>query len=425
MSRDTWKNWSGSVSANPQKIARPSDEAALIEVVKTAPGPIRVAGSGHSFTPLVASEGTIVDLSAISGLIRHDAANLTATVGAGTKLGDLTRLVYEIGQGMPNMGDIDKQAIGGALGTATHGSGPALGAYHTQLTQMRLVDGKGQIRKYSNETSRDLIEATGVVLGSFGILTEVTLQNIPSYKLHKRRDVTPIGDMLANFEHFMLGHRSAEFYFIPFSGHAMGLTCDLSDEAVSVRPPEEDEDGIATLKMLRNWLQWFPWARRKLIGSALAKIPPENYVQDWLNVYTSDRVQKFNEMEYHLPFEEGAKALREIIDLSETHFPEVYFPMEVRTVAPDTFWLSPFYKRLTCSIAVHHDAAESPIAFTQACETIFRKYGGRPHWGKMHNLKASDFAALYPRWHDAMSVRRDIDPDGRFISPYLKQVFGL
>jgi FAD-linked oxidoreductase len=373
----------------------------------------------------VASDGTIVDLSALSGLVRHDPSTHRATIGTGTKIGDLTKLLYGVGQGLPNMGDIDKQTIGGALGTATHGSGQTLGAYHTQLTHIKMVDGKGDVREFSNETSREWIEATGVALGAFGIFTEVTMQNMASYRLHKKRDVTPIGDMLANFEHFMLGHRSAEFYFIPFSGHAMGLTCDLSDEPVTIRPPEADEDGIATLKMLRNWLTWFPWARRKLIGSALAKVPPEDYVQDWLNVYTSDRVQKFNEMEYHLPFEEGAKALKEIIDLSEKHFPEVYFPMEVRSVAPDNFWLSPFYKRLTCSIAVHHDAAENPVTFTRACEAIFRKYGGRPHWGKMHNLRAPDFAALYPRWNDAMTVRREIDPDERFISPYLKQVFGL
>jgi FAD/FMN-containing dehydrogenase len=176
---------------------------------------------------------------------------------------------------------------------------------------------------------------------------------------------------------------------------------------------------------LRNWLKRWPWLRRRLIGSAFAKIPSEDYVADWLNVYASERNVKFNEMEYHLPIEEGAKALREIIALAENKFPEVYFPVEVRVVAPDDIWLSPFYQRPTASIAIHHDALEDPLPYFAAAEPIFRKYGGRPHWGKMHNLKAADLAAIYPRWKDAMDWRREMDPDNRFVTPYMAQLLGV
>jgi FAD-linked oxidoreductase len=223
----------------------------------------------------------------------------------------------------------------------------------------------------------------------------------------------------------MQAHRSAEFYFIPFSGSAMFLASDITDEPVTARPPEDDEDGLKTLKTLRNTLRYIPWARRKLIGSAMRRLPREDYVEDWLNVYTSDRRTRFNEMEYHLPLEEGPKALAEIITLTEKHFPEVYFPMEVRTVAPDDYWLSPFYHRPTCSIAIHHDAAENPLAYQRAAEPIFRRYGGRPHWGKMHSLTAAELSRLYPRWKDAMDVRRDIDPDNRFVTPYIARLIGL
>lgn len=419
-----WSNWSGSVQSRPKAIEAPRTIEALSEVIKSAPGPIRIAGSGHSFTPLVESDGTILDLSAFSGLSAHDPTSLTATVGAGTKLADLTRLLHDVGQGLPNMGDIDKQALGGALGTATHGTGPQLGAYHTQLQGMTFVDGRGAVRALTEEADADMIRATGVALGAFGALTEVTIQNIATYRLHKRRWSMPIGDMLADFDSFYSGCRSAEFYFIPFSGHALCLASDITGAPVSTRPPEEDEDGIATLRMARNFTSWFPWLRRTLIGNALGKLPDEDYVEDWLKVYTSERQTRFNEMEYHLPYEEGPKALAEIITLAEKHFPEVYFPMEVRSVKADDFWLSPFYQRKTCSIAIHHDAKQDPKAFFAAAEPIFRKYGGRPHWGKMHSLTADDFAAIYPRWKDAMEVRRDIDPDNRFMSPYLTRILG-
>lgn len=418
-------NWSGLVTASPKEIATPVDAGELAELVRTAPGPLRVAGAGHSFTPLVQSEGTIVSLEKIEGLVSHDAANNRARVRAGTRLGALMHILQDIGQGLPNMGDIDKQAIGGALGTATHGSGPTLGAYHTQLEAVQLVDGQGKLREFSRAGDQDMIHATGVALGSFGVLTEVTMNNIATYRLRRRKWVLPIGDMLKNFDTMMAAHRSAEFYYIPFSDYVQFIASDFSEAPTMPRPTEDDEEGLATLRRLRTVLRWLPSLRRALIRGAVRKVPSEDYVQDWLNVYASDRRTKFNEMEYHLPYEEGPKALAEIVALTEKHFPEVYFPMEVRSVAPDEFWLSPFYKRLTCSIAIHHDAANDPLPFMRAAEPIFRKYGGRPHWGKMHSLKAADFKKLYPRWDEAMAVRRDIDPDNRFVSPYMAGLFGI
>ncbi|PBB91555.1 oxidoreductase [Mesorhizobium sp. WSM3864] len=422
---NAWSNWSGFVNAAPKLIATPADVGELADLVRSAPGPLRVAGAGHSFTPLVQSDGTIISLAKIEGLVSHDAAANRARVRAGTRLGALMHILQDIGQGLPNMGDIDKQAIGGALGTATHGSGPTLGAYHTQLEAVQFVDGQGKLREYSRAGDQDMIHATGVALGAYGVLTEVTMNNIPTYRLRRRKWVLPIGDMLRDFETMMAAHRSAEFYYIPFSGHAQFIASDLSDARPSPRPTEDDEESLATLRKLRTVLRWLPALRRALIKGAVKKVPAEDYVQDWLNVYASDRRTKFNEMEYHLPYEDGPKALAEIIALSEKHFPEVYFPMEVRSVAPDEFWLSPFHRRLTCSIAIHHDVANDPLPFMRAAEPIFRKYGGRPHWGKMHSLTAADFKKLYPRWDDAMAVRRDIDPGNRFVSPYMAGLFGI
>ena len=65
-----WSNWSGFVKAAPKLIATPADAGELAELVRSAPVPLRVAGAGHSFTPLVQSDGTIVSLEKIEGLIR-------------------------------------------------------------------------------------------------------------------------------------------------------------------------------------------------------------------------------------------------------------------------------------------------------------------------------------------------------------------
>ena len=55
-------------------------------------------------------------------------------------------------------------------------------------------------------------------------------------------------------------------------------------------------------------------------------------------------------------------------------------------------------------------------------EPILRRHDGRPHWGKLHSLVARDLAPLYPRWSEAMKVRRMLDPAGRLLNPYLKRL---
>jgi FAD-linked oxidoreductase len=423
--QEHWQNWSGCVSANPLSLRQPTELAELGDLIKSSPGPVRFVGTGHSFTPLVQSQGTILSLGNFDALVSHNPAALQARVGAGVEIGALTGKLHRIGQALPNMGDINKQTFGGALGTSTHGSGISLGAYPTQLRAMQIVDGRGAVREFNSGNNADEMAAMGASLGAFGAVTEVTIQNMLPYRLHRRRWAQSITEVLDQFEQMMTAHRSAEFFYIPFSGQAVFLSSDITDAPLSTRPPERDDDGLVTLRRLRTFLLRFPWLRAKLIGSALSRLAGEDYVGEWLDVYASERNVKFNEMEYHVPFEEGATTVRKIIALLEKEFPQVYWPIEVRLVAPDDIWLSPFYKRASCSIAIHHDPAEDPQPYFKAAEKIFLAHGGRPHWGKMHNLTARELSALYPRWTDAMAVRREMDPDNRFVTPYMAGLLGI
>lgn len=142
----------------------------------------------------------------------------------------------------------------------------------------------------------------------------------------------------------------------------------------------------------------------------------------WEN-YASERNVRFNEMEYHLPRENMAKAFREIRELVETKFPEVFFPFEVRYIKSDDIWLSPFYKRETCSIAVHRYYKEDYKPLFKAVEPILRKYHGRPHWGKLNTMTAQDLKGHYKNWQAFKDIRQQYDPNGKFLNSYLEQIF--
>ena len=54
--------------------------------------------------------------------------------------------------------------------------------------------------------------------------------------------------------------------------------------------------------------------------------------------------------------------------------------------------------------------------------SIMRAAGGRPHWGKMHSLTARELRDLYPRFNDFVKLRQQMDPQGRFLSPYCREL---
>ncbi len=57
-------------------------------------------------------------------------------------------------------------------------------------------------------------------------------------------------------------------------------------------------------------------------------------------------------------------------------------------------------------------------------EAIMRKYEGRPHWAKMHNMNQEDLRNLYPKLPDFLAIREELDPNGMFMNDYLEEKLG-
>lgn len=421
-----WRNWSGYQGCLPGRRVAPESLDALAELLRSAPGPIRPVGAGHSFTPLVPTEGTIVSLRHFEGLRAHDAAALTATFGAGTKLGQLGGPLTGIDQALPNMPDIDEQSLAGAIATGTHGTGQKLGALHSFVTELKLLTPRGELLACSATQRPDVFAAARVSLGSLGVITEVTLRNVPSHNLKRRVWLEPLDALLdGRFDELAAQHHSFEIYFIPHCDQGVVITIDPTDEPVRPRGPDQDNNAVMDMKQLRDALAWWPAARRWLMNQSTRDYQPEESVDVWYRAFPSSRAVRFNEMEYHLPRERLLATLRQVRETVETRHPEIFFPIEVRVVRGDDAWLSPFHGHdASGSIAVHHYHLEDPLPYFASIEPLFKAAGGRPHWGKMNTLAAADFAALYPRWRDFLEVRAALDPEGKMLNPYLRQVFG-
>ncbi|GAB5451677.1 MAG: D-arabinono-1,4-lactone oxidase [Halioglobus sp.] len=418
-----WRNWSGSQQCLPEARKAPATVAELQELVASSAGTVRPVGAGHSFTPLVPTDGTIVSLARLSGIVDHDSNKLQATVWAGSRLGDLGKPLEDIDQALINMPDIDEQALGGCLATATHGTGASIGCTSTFVRGLQLVDGRGELQECDADNNPELFNAALVSMGALGIITQVRLQNIAPYRLRRETHWRSFEEILESAEALADKHRNFEFFYIPFSGMGFTDSQDFTDEAVGSTEKLDGNEGVEDLRLARDLMSKVPRVRELVLGSYMRTLDSEITVEkSWRN-YASERNVRFNEMEYHLPREYGLKALQEIREVLESKHQEVFFPIEFRYIASDDIWLSPFYGRETCSIAVHRYFEEDYQPFFKTIEPIFRKYHGRPHWGKLNTLTRKELSKLYPHWDDFAEVRRTYDPEGRFLNDYLRSLF--
>ncbi|MEM9256409.1 MAG: D-arabinono-1,4-lactone oxidase [Pseudomonadota bacterium] len=419
-----WRNWSGSQQCLPAARLAPASLDELQELIVTSSGTIRPVGAGHSFSPLVPTDGTLVSLARLSGLVQHDSDTLQATVWAGTRLGEIGQPLEDVGQAMVNLPDIDEQALGGCLATATHGTGAKLGCLSSLISHLQIMDAEGNLIDCSVTKNPDIFQAAKVSLGSLGIVTQATLQNVAPFRLRKETHWLNFEDILANAERLADQHRNFEFYFIPFTGMGFTDAYDVTTEPIGATETLDDNEGVKDLMLARDALSWSPGLRKLVLGSYMRTLPSETSIESSWRNFPNERNVRFNEMEYHLPREYGLTALREIRDVLETNHDEVFFPIEFRYVQADDIWLSPFQGRDCCSIAIHRYFEEDYGPYFKAIEPIFRKYHGRPHWGKLNTLNREDFADLYPHWEDFIAVRNALDPQGRFLNPYLHSLLG-
>jgi FAD-linked oxidoreductase len=415
-----WQNWSGIQRCQPVAVQSPADEAEIVSMLRSSNAAVRCVGAGHSFTALVPTDGTVVSLDRLAGLLTH--AGQTVRLKAGTRLAQLARELDGIGLAMENQPDIDAQSFAGAISTATHGTGKQLQAVHARVKSLRIVTPSGEILDTAKQP--DLLAAAKVSLGALGVITEAEYEAVPAYRLQRKVWLKPVDEMLEMAPALANQHRNFEFYYLPFTGYAAAITHDLYQGQDVLRPESGDEEMLRDLRQLRDRLGRFPglrrWLAQKLINPAQTE---EARDKSWKLLSTS-RPTKFNESECHVPQEQGIACVREVIQTLEQRN-DVFFPMEFRFVKSDDAWLSPFYQRESCSIAIHAAAGEAYDYLVTAIAPVFRKYQGRPHWGKLHAHTAHDFAVLYPKWKDFLDVRRQFDPTGRMLNPHLRQVFGV
>ena len=431
---ESWSNWSTGVQAAPKTIASPVNELELINIVRQSQATIRVVGSGHSFTPLCETSDTLLTLDAMQGLVSVNAQAQTATVKAGTKIHALGRPLFDAGFGLKNQGDIDRQSLAGAVGTGTHGTGPQLGSLSSEVTAFRLVTASGDLLDCSPISNPQIWEAGRVSFGTLGVMSEVTLRVRPTYRLKETNWLIKSDEAWETIPRLRELHRHFEFFWFPLADAIVAKSLDETDEEVA--PPCSSEkmklrgERVSSDQRLFEYgcelARFLPGAsgplQRLFTRGAMGAVARSRWSHE---IFPSARTTRFNEMEYAVPAANGIDCLREVGEIIRLNKISGVFPVEFRYVKGDDIWLSPFYKRDAVTISVHQYYKQSHEPLFGAVEPIFKRYGGRPHWGKIHSLKVDELSKLYPHWEDFRVLRQRLDPDAKFLNNYLRGLLGV
>jgi FAD/FMN-containing dehydrogenase len=391
-----WTNWSGSLRFRPGRVETPSNEEELSSIITRAASEgsnVRVAGAGHSSSPLVETEDILISMEKFKEFEIHDREKGEVTIGAGMMLREANKKFLQTGLALENLGDVDLQSLVGAIGTGTHGTGKRLHILSNHLVGGRMIDGTGDIREFSLEDDPDFLLAARVSLGSLGIFTSLRLSLFPAFRLHRLEWCTLIDECMANLDQLVEENRNFDFYWYPRSDEAKLRT---------LNPPDKDHEEI-------------PYARcvKEMSGWSSEVIPRE-------------RELKFDEIEFFFPYESGPDCFREVRKrIRERHRKNVAWRVLYRTIASDDAYLSGAHGRDSVTISLHHNNTLPYDEYFRDIEPIFRAYGGRPHWGKKHYLTAPDLGPLYPMWDRFLEMRRKTDPDGVFLNPYLRELLGV
>jgi FAD-linked oxidoreductase len=427
----TWRNWAGNQKASPLSIDAPRSVAELAALVASAYAQgqkVKAVGSGHSFTSAAATNGRMIRLENLSGILHIDHASCQVTVGAGTRLSDLNLLLHAEGLALANLGDIAYQTVAGAISTSTHGTGKALTGLAGQVVAMKLINGQGEIIECSKLLNPHIFDVARVSVGALGIITEYTLQAVPSFRLRALEQPMRLDDVLENAHDLASTHDHFEFFWIPHTKWAL------------TKRNNRTEDELQPLPRVKGWIEKtfmenyafgavcrVGRARPSLIprlATALPSSGSREYVDQSYKIFASPRIVRFYEMEHALPVEALVPALKEIRAMVDRKGYLLNFPVEVRFTKGDDVPLSTAYGRDSAYIAVHVYKGMECEPFFRDVEDILRAYDARPHWGKMHYRDAEELSKLYPRWDEFIALRNQLDPQRTFSNAYSDTVFG-
>jgi len=418
LQQDRLKNWAGNLEYSTTNVFYPKTVSEVQSIV-TNKDQIRGLGTRHCFNTIADSRYNLVSSNNLSNILSLDTERKTVTVEAGIKYGELSPWLDKKGYALHNLASLPHISIAGSIITATHGSGVKNGNLSTAVRGLEFVAADGSIVNLTQEKDGETFYGAVVGLGALGIITQVTLAVEPTYTM--RQQV---------FLKLPLSQLKEYFNEIVSAGYSVSLFTDWQSESINevwikdkVKPDirykglEEFYGAKAAIRDLHPIIEISAENCTPQMG-----VPGPWYERlPHFKMGFTPSSGKELQSEYFIPHKHAVEAIMAIQKLGKQIGPHLFIT-EIRTIASDSFWMSPC--RNQDSVTIHFTWKQEWDAVSKLLPLIEKElspFTPRPHWGKLFTMPPANLQSRYEKLGEFKKLATHYDPKGKFRNAFLQE----
>ncbi|KAL5017238.1 hypothetical protein ScPMuIL_006827 [Solemya velum] len=479
-------NWDATITINNVFYVVPKSVSEIRSVLVAANAiglRVRATGAGHTRSPLYPDEGHIMmDMRSVK---RHDGKQIeihpkttvrnfqTVTVMSGVYQYELNDFLLKNRVTMLSQPINYNETVGGMVAASTHGSTWDAPTWSGFVVEMRLLDSRGRLRRFTKEDHPELMKALMCNLGMMGVMYDITIQVYPAIKVDVRQHFDTVGNLFYNntkLRDLITGNFLVEMSWYPFSS--------VTDDEAESFQRTGDVPTSWTVKNDEVWYRTFtvndtiPEVNLRgpmflptggsisgsnvtgiLRGRNAIKIPKSlpAHTQHWL-------VDAFQVI---MPPKRGSETSAAFLLNVDNDFirpseafkfmaERVETQIKTRATSPFNAILPRFFENSDCflcfgntNIQLPNDSNHSLVidflapptqdGFYQTAEAFVNRFKDekvRPHWAKRHtdipgivDILRSTYGENLDNFHQ-QKILSNVDPCDMFMNDYLLTIFG-
>jgi xylitol oxidase len=416
------KNWAGNFEYGTERLYAANSVEQVQEFVRQQNN-LKVLGTRHCFNKIADSAHQLLSLKTMDKVVAVAPQAHTVTVEAGITYGQLCPYLDSKGFALHNLASLPHISIAGACSTATHGSGDKNGNLATAVSALEIVNAAGKVVNLSRQQDGETFQGAVVGLGALGVITKVTLDVQPSFKMQQYV-----------YENLPLSELKDHFDAIESSAYSVSLFTDWQKHRINeVWLKSRIEQGLA----FEATPEFFGAKRATRNLHPIVELSAENCTEQmgvpgpWYERLPHFRMGftpsagKELQSEYFVPRQQAIEAILAVERLHEQVGPHLMIS-EIRTIAADNLWMSPCYRQ-PC-VTIHFTWKQDWPAVCKLLPVIEKElapFKARPHWGKLFTISPAQLQSSYEKLPEFIELSRKYDPQSKFRNEFLNSyIFG-
>ncbi len=410
------RNWAGNIGYSSADLRTPATVAELQELVSTSPK-VRATGTRHSFSRVVDTSGVLVSTAGLGHAVEIDEVRGLAWVPAAATYAHVASVLEDAGWALHNMGSLPHISVAGACATGTHGSGVGNGCLASRVVEVEAVAGSGEL--VTGRAGDPDFGGLVLSLGSWGVTTRLAVRVEPSYSVSQEVVLDmPMASVARDIQGILAAAYSVSL-FLSFRDPAVVDSAWLKQRSADGVALDSLWGGRRAAIQVHPIIGFDPNAATDQLGSSGPWYERLPHFKPWFTPSAGDELQS----EFFVP-RDAASAVLLALSGRSGEFAAALQTMEIRTVASDEMWLSPFQGRET--LAVHATWTSDFRLVRPALERLedtLRPFEPRPHWGKVFlNFDKDWVASTYPGVSKYRELAERLDPDRRFVNDFVEEL---